>query len=135
MFRNSTKSSVVRRALVVVASLAVLAITRTAGAVEFDDQSAKAFFGLHGCNACHAPVEFRIGPPYQAVGVRWSNDPEGRVQILAAKIRYGGAGAWGMVPMISNPKITPEEAEAISRWILAQRPGQGAEKGTSGPTK
>jgi cytochrome c len=95
------------------ASLAVIAVSTTASAAEFDDASAKAFFSLHGCNACHAQSEFRIGPPYEAVGLRWSSDPEGRVQILAAKIRHGGAGAWGMVPMISNPKITPDEAAAI----------------------
>jgi cytochrome c len=110
------------------AGLAVIAFPRPAGAVEFDDASAKAFFSLHGCNACHAPAEFRIGPSFEAVGIRWSNDAEGRVQILAAKIRYGGSGAWGAVPMISNPKITPEEAEAISRWILAQRPAPAPSK-------
>lgn len=121
--------------VVVAASLALFTITRPAAAVEFDDKSAKAFFGLHGCNACHAPAEYRIGPPYQAVGIRWSNEPEGRVQILAAKIRYGGAGAWGMVPMISNPKITPQEAEAIARWILAQRPAPAGESGASGSKK
>lgn len=113
------------RKLVFVA-FAALATSLPAAAVEFDAQTAKAFFGLHGCNSCHAASEYRIGPPYEAVGVRWAGQPEGRVQILAAKIRYGGAGAWGMVPMISNPKITPEEAEAISRWILAQRPVQPA---------
>ena len=110
------------------ASLVLAGLAIPAGAAEFDAQSAKTFFNLHGCNACHASAEYRIGPPYEAVGARWANDPEGRVQILAAKIRHGGAGAWGMVPMISNPKITPEEAEAISRWILRQRPGQGETK-------
>lgn len=111
-----------RRAMLIAVSAALIATTHTATAAEFDAKSAKAFYGLHGCNACHADAEYRIGPPFQAVGARWASDPEGRVQILAAKIRYGGAGAWGMVPMVSNPKITPDEAEAISRWILAQRP-------------
>ena len=122
MFIKTMKPSISRRSFFASASMLLLAISGTASGVEFDDTSAKAFFNLHGCNACHAPTEFRIGPPYQAIGVRWANDPEGRLQYLAAKIRYGGAGAWGMVPMVSNPKITPEEAEAISRWILAQRP-------------
>ena len=122
-----TPNSGIRGVLSVAATLALLSIAGAAPAVEFDDPSAKAFFSLHGCNACHAPAEFRIGPPFQAIGVRWSSDPEGRVQILAAKIRYGGTGAWGMVPMVSNPKITQDEAEAISRWILAQRPAAPAE--------
>lgn len=124
--KTSRYSLITRRALATLA-LAALAIPASAAA-EFDDQTAKSFFNLHGCNACHATAEYRIGPPYEAVGVRWASDPEGRVQILAAKIRHGGAGAWGMVPMISNLRITPEEAEAISRWILRQRPGQSAPK-------
>lgn len=125
--RNESMKTIPHRR--VLAALFLAAVTQQAGALEYDDGSAKTFFNLHGCNACHAPAEYRIGPPYDAVGTRWANDPEGRVQILAAKIRYGGAGAWGMVPMIGNPRITPEEAEAISRWILAQRPGQGAATG------
>lgn len=125
--RNESMKTISHRR--VLAALLLAAVAQQAGALEYDDASAKAFFNLHGCNSCHATAEYRIGPPYDAVGARWANDPEGRVEILAAKIRYGGAGAWGMVPMISNPRITPEEASAISRWILAQRPGQGAAGG------
>ena len=110
------------RRVAALALMSVLSLTGAgvASATEFDDASAKAFFALHGCNACHAVNEFRIGPPFQAVALRYASEPEGRVQLLSAKIRYGGAGAWGIVPMVSNPKITTEEADDISRWILRQ---------------
>ncbi len=109
-----------RVALFALASVLSFTGAGAASASEFDDASSKAFFALHGCNACHALTEFRIGPPFQAVALRYASEPEGRVQFLSAKIRYGGAGAWGIVPMVSNPKITPEEANDISRWILRQ---------------
>jgi cytochrome c len=109
-----------RAAFLGLTSVLLLAGAGAASASAFDDASAKAFFALHGCNACHAVTEFRIGPPFQAVALRYASEPEGRVQLLSAKIRYGGAGAWGIVPMVSNPKITTEEADDISRWILRQ---------------
>ena len=39
-------------------------------------------------------------------------------------IRFGGAGSWGVVPMISYPALSDEEIQAITRWIL--NPGDEA---------
>lgn len=97
-----------------------------AGAVELDAASAKKRFNDRGCNACHEVGEQRIGPPYQLVALRYASeydaDPAALIDKLATKIRHGGAGAWGQVPMISNPNIDAAEAESISRWIMSLRP-------------
>ena len=107
-------------------TLAVLAIVLACGrgnAVELDDAAAKQLFNAKGCNACHATQEMRIGPPYVAVAARYAADPrEERVALLATKILEGGAGAWGYVPMISNPSLSREDAERVARWILALQP-------------
>ena len=52
----------------------------------------------------------------------FATDPVGLIDKLAVKIRHGGAGAWGFVPMISNPSISQSEAESISRWIMSLKP-------------
>tara|TARA_R110002124_G_scaffold230810_1_gene396018 strand:+ start:4905 stop:5282 length:378 start_codon:yes stop_codon:yes gene_type:complete len=84
------------------------------------DKEAQVFFEVHVCNACHAVDELRIGPAYRDVAIRYSEDDrEMRVGALAQKIIHGGAGSWGNVPMVTNPKVTPAEASAIARWILA----------------
>lgn len=113
----------------ILASLAVLpfaACPAVGAAAGLDAASAKKFFNDKGCNACHGLDEARIGPPYQAIAARYAADPSGRVEKLAAKIRFGGAGAWGVVPMISNPRVSQEEAEAVAQWILNLRPANAA---------
>lgn len=95
---------------------------REAPSGEYDDADAKLVFNLRGCNACHEIENPRIGPPYRAMALRYAADhaqnPGAREQALAAKIRFGGAGAWGNVPMISNPSVSQAEAESIARWIM-----------------
>ena len=95
---------------------------------ELDAAQAKKLFNTRGCNACHGAEEQRIGPSYQVIAMRYSveyaADSVGLIEKLATKIRYGGAGAWGSIPMVSNPAISQAEAESISRWILSLKPPQ-----------
>ena len=73
------------------------------------------------CHGCHETDRALIGPSYQAIAARHAERREVMVQILADKIIEGGAGNWGVVPMVPNEHVTPEEARAIARWILEQR--------------
>jgi cytochrome c len=43
---------------------------------------------------------------------------DGIVEVLAQKIISGGAGNWGVVPMVPNEQVTIEQARAMARWIL-----------------
>jgi cytochrome c len=74
-----------------------------------------------GCVACHAAQEVRIGPPYVAIAARYGNQDEQIMQRLAQKIRRGGAGNWGAVPMIPHDFLDQQQALQIVRWILEQR--------------
>jgi cytochrome c len=91
-------------------------------AEDLNDATAKALFNAKGCNACHATDEVRIGPPFRIVSVRYANTPGFDPQWLAEKIRNGGAGSWGNVPMVSAPQVSPEQARAIVRWIMSLAP-------------
>lgn len=111
---------------VIAAAMLLASISSSAPAAELDAAQAKTLFNTRGCNACHGAEEQRIGPSYQVVSMRYSGefaaDPVALIEKLATKIRYGGAGAWGMVPMVSNPSISQAEAESISRWIMSLKP-------------
>ena len=72
-----------------------------------------------GCHACHAEQELLIGPPYIAIASRYSVQQEVMLPVLAEKIRHGGGGAWGVVPMVENEHVSVAEATAMSQWILA----------------
>lgn len=118
-------------ALAAAVLLAAVSLPAHAG-TDLDAAQARKLFNTRGCNACHEANEQRIGPSYQVVAMRYSGefaaDSVGLIDKLATKIRYGGAGAWGTVPMISNPAIPQDEAESISRWIMSLKPPAPPEK-------
>ena len=75
------------------------------------------------CVSCHSVTEPRIGPPFNAVAIRYSQQPRAvTVEVLAAKILNGGAGNWGSFPMIARDRLlSPDEARALVRAILDLR--------------
>lgn len=73
------------------------------------------------CYACHAMSEPLIGPPYMAIAALHANaERDIIVEALAHKIIVGGAGNWGVVPMVPSEHVTLEEARKIAIWILDQ---------------
>lgn len=71
------------------------------------------------CGGCHETDRALIGPPYRAIAARHAAaDREHIVEVLAQKIIAGGAGNWGVVPMVPNEHVSEDDARAIARWIL-----------------
>lgn len=77
------------------------------------------------CDECHAIQEVRIGPPFQAVALRYSTEGPVAEERLARKIINGGAGNWGNIPMVGNERVSLEDARAIAHWILSLAPASG----------
>ena len=74
------------------------------------------------CNACHDLKSKVIGPPYLAIALRHAPRREVMVEVLARKILLGGGGSWGVVPMVPNDSVTPQQARAMAEWILSLAP-------------
>lgn len=72
------------------------------------------------CTACHATDRKVVGPSYQDVARRYAAD-KGAEAKLAARIKSGGAGNWGPVPMPPNPAIPDADLKALAKWILGQK--------------
>lgn len=87
-------------------------------AAELSDAQARRFFNQRACNACHEVHETRIGPSFQNIARRYSDASPATIERLVLKVRAGGAGAWGIVPMISYPQLSYNETQGIVRWIL-----------------
>lgn len=66
------------------------------------------------CTACHAPDRKLVGPSWQDVAKKHA----GQADYLAGKIRSGGAGVWGSIPMPPQ-SIAAEEAARIAAWLAA----------------
>ncbi len=76
-----------------------------------------------GCLACHNVDGALVGPPFRAVAARYAApgsaarvaDAQGR---LLAKLKSGGAGAWGTVPMPAQAQVSEADARKVVEWIL-----------------
>lgn len=69
------------------------------------------------CLTCHKIEEKLQGPSYRDVANKYENNEE-NVKKLAEKVKNGGSGVWGDIPMPPNAAISPEDAEAAIRYIL-----------------
>jgi cytochrome c len=74
----------------------------------------------HNCLACHATDKKLVGPSYKEVAAKYRNDP-GAAAKLADKIKKGGQGVWGQVPMPPNPQVPDADVNALAKWILSQK--------------
>lgn len=70
------------------------------------------------CLACHATDKKLVGPPYRDVAAKYKGDKNAQAA-LAKKIREGGVGVWGQIPMPANPQVNEQEAQALAKWVLS----------------
>lgn len=76
--------------------------------------------GTHACTACHALDKRVVGPSFKEVAGKYAGDARAGER-LAAKIRAGGQGVWGNVPMPPNAGLSENEARTLAGWVLQQR--------------
>ena len=72
------------------------------------------------CMACHALDKKLVGPSYKDVAAKYASDKDAAAR-LAKKIREGGTGVWGQVPMPANPQVNEADALTLAKWVLATK--------------
>ncbi|MFO1228541.1 c-type cytochrome [Roseateles sp.] len=74
-----------------------------------------------GCMACHAKDKKLLGPAFKDVAAKYKGNKDAPA-LLADKVRKGGKGVWGPIPMSPNgpDKISDADLKAAIDWILAQ---------------
>lgn len=84
-----------------------------------DAKAATAIMAKAACNACHLPDKKLVGPAYKDVSAKYKPNAKA-VDVLMQKVRTGGAGVWGPIPMPPNPKekISDEDLKSLIGWIL-----------------
>jgi|TARA_B110000977_G_scaffold26512_2_gene33075 cytochrome c len=71
----------------------------------------------NGCFACHS-IKLRVlGPSFKEISAKYRIS-EATKRNLMGKIKNGGSGNWGDIPMISHPKITEKDLGLMVEWIL-----------------
>jgi sulfite dehydrogenase len=74
----------------------------------------------NACVACHTLDQRVVGPSFREVAAKFAGDG-GAAAKLAKKIKDGGAGSWGNVPMPPHPAIPEADLNQMVGWILQQR--------------
>ncbi|HTS84556.1 MAG TPA: c-type cytochrome [Usitatibacter sp.] len=72
----------------------------------------------NGCLACHAVDKKVVGPAYKEVAAKYRND-KGAAAKLEKKVKAGGQGVWGAVPMPPNAQVSDADIKALVKWILS----------------
>ena len=73
------------------------------------------------CLACHSVDRKLVGPAFKDIADKYKDDAKAG-DFLAMKVRNGGQGNWGTVPMPANPQLNDDDLVALVKWILAGAP-------------
>lgn len=93
----------------------------SASAYAVDATKAQQLARQYACLSCHAIERKLVGPSYQDIAKKYANDKAAATK-LVAKIRAGGSGVWGQIPMPANPTVSDIHLKTLVSWILAGAP-------------
>jgi cytochrome c len=69
--------------------------------------------------ACHAVDQRTVGPSFLEIAGKYRQTAEAAT-LLVSRMKSGGVGAWGSVPMPPQAHVSEGDLRAIAQWILAE---------------
>lgn len=100
----------------VVAAAAAMFVAGAAHAA--DAEKAKGLIKGSDCLACHAEATKLVGPAYKEVAKKYKGNAAA-VDTLVKKVKAGGSGVWGAIPMTPHPNLKDEDVKIIVEYILS----------------
>lgn len=79
-------------------------------------QADEALAKKHNCTACHAVDKKMVGPAYKDVAAKYKG--QNAEAKLFEKVKKGGSGVWGPIPMPPNPAVPDADVKKLVDWIL-----------------
>jgi cytochrome c len=80
--------------------------------------AAKELFTKNNCAACHAANSKMVGPSILEVATKYKGNPDA-VALMVKKVKNGGAGNWGSIPMPAHPQVSEADTTTMVTWMLA----------------
>ncbi len=74
----------------------------------------------NNCTVCHATNAKIVGPSFVDISKKYQNDKDA-VAKLTKKVKQGGSGVWGNVPMPAHPQISDSDLKTIVTHVLKQK--------------
>ncbi len=94
-------------------------LSEAAGSLKSADVS--GILSKNACSACHGIDNKIVGPSFKEIVAKQGSKPDA-VAYLTAKIKSGGSGVYGSIPMPAQ-SLSDEDAKKVATWI-----SQGAVK-------
>lgn len=95
----------------------VLVLALVGAAFALPAHADEALAKKHNCLACHTTDKKLVGPSYKDVAKKYKGQPKAAEQ-LAQKVKKGGQGVWGPVPMPPNAAVPDGDIKKLVDWIL-----------------
>ncbi|MCC6610430.1 MAG: c-type cytochrome [Burkholderiales bacterium] len=98
--------------------IAALALAAGAAVVAAAASANEALLKKHNCTACHAIDKKLVGPAYKDVAKKYAGQADAP-KALFEKVKHGGKGNWGQVPMPPNPGVSDADLNEMIKYILS----------------
>ncbi len=98
---------------IVLATIAALAFAGSA-------QANEALATKSGCLACHKADAKLVGPSYKEVAAKYKGNAKAEAMLID-KVKKGGTGVWGQIPMPPNAAVKDEDVKTLVKWVLATK--------------
>ena len=101
-------------------SAAAQAASAQAAAAQASADPVTQLLNRNACLGCHTIDKPVVGPAFRDVAAKYRSDPAAAAR-LAQKVKAGGQGVWGQVPMPPNPGLSDADLKLVIDWVLAQK--------------
>lgn len=88
------------------------------GSTEDLVKQGQALVDQSDCKTCHHQTNRIIGPAHEEVAKKY-DFTQANVTYLAGKIKTGGSGVWGEIPMTPHPDLSQADAEKMAIYVLS----------------
>jgi len=72
----------------------------------------------YNCLACHSVDKKVVGPAYKDVAAKYRNDKTAEAKLIE-KVKKGGSGVWGQIPMPPNTAVPDADVKKLVEWVLS----------------
>lgn len=94
---------------------AAVAALLAAGSAAANEELAKK----SGCLACHAVDKKLVGPAYKDIAAKYKGQKDAEAKLIE-KVKKGGSGVWGPIPMPPNAAVKDEDIKTLVKWVLTR---------------
>ena len=100
------------------ALLAAASLFGASAAHAADAKASEELLKKNACTACHSIDKKMVGPAYKDVAAKYRGQKDAEAK-LVEKVKKGGKGVWGEVPMPPNAAVKDEDIKTMVHYVLS----------------